>query len=152
MTDAEFAAYRTRLAKAYAEEHVKAGDWDPNQADALAADEIDGLLPAGPETAGMLVSAAENEDGEQVGLVWIALNRLRPGSTWIYDIEINAEHRGKGYGRALLQAAEAQATQYGAADIGLHVFGSNTVARNLYESSGYEVTSLVMRKPLSDDV
>jgi ribosomal protein S18 acetylase RimI-like enzyme len=96
----------------------------------------------------MLMLAAENGNGEQVGQVWIALNRPGPGSAWIFDIEISPGHRGRGYGRALLQAAEEQARQHGASAIGLNVFGANTVARNLYESSGYQATSLVMRKPL----
>ena len=33
--------------------------------------------------------------------------------------------------------------------IGLNVFGPNTVARNLYESAGYEVATLQMHKQLS---
>jgi ribosomal protein S18 acetylase RimI-like enzyme len=149
MTTEEFKTYRTRLIPAYAADHVNAGDWDPEEAETRAAREIDDLLPTGPQTAGMLLLAAENGDGEQVGQVWIALNRSRPGNAWIYDIEIGPGHRGKGHGRTLLQAAEERARQHGASTIGLHVFGANTVARNLYESSDYQVTSLVMRKPLS---
>jgi ribosomal protein S18 acetylase RimI-like enzyme len=148
MTAAEFKIYRARLIPAYAAENVQAGDWDPDQAETLAARETDDLLPAGPQTPGMLVLAAENGNGEQVGQVWIALSRPGPGSAWIYDIEISPGHRGRGYGRALLQAAEERARQHGASAIGLNVFGANTVARNLYESSGYQATSLVMRKPL----
>lgn len=150
MTTAEFTAYRARLIPAYAAHHVQAGDWDPEQAETLAARQVDELLPAGPQTGGMLLLVAETRAGEQVGQVWIALDRPRPGEAWIYDIAINPEQRGKGYGRALLQAAEAQAGQRAAKAIGLHVFGANTVARELYESSGYQVTSLVMRKPLGE--
>ena len=67
---------------------------------------------------------------------------------WIYDIEVNPEHQGKGYGRALLHAAEQQAAQHGSKAIGLNVFGTNTVARRLYESSGDQITSMNMRKEL----
>jgi ribosomal protein S18 acetylase RimI-like enzyme len=56
--------------------------------------------------------------------------------------------RGKGYGRALLRAAEEQAAQQGIDTIGLNVFGSNAVARELYQSSGYETASLHLRKQL----
>lgn len=150
MTAAEFKIYRARLIPAYAADNVQAGDWDPDQAETLAARETDNLLPEGPQTAGMLLLAAENENGEQVGQVWIALNRSGHGDAWIYDIEISPEHRGQGYGRALLQAAEEQARQHGASTVGLNVFGANTVARNLYESSGYQVTSLAMRKLLRE--
>ena len=82
-----------------------------------------------------------------MGVVWVALDR-RPGEAWIYDIEVNAEQRGKGYGRALLQAAEEEAARHGSKAIGLNVFGTNTVARQLYESSGYQITALNMRKEL----
>ncbi|MGH3260272.1 MAG: GNAT family N-acetyltransferase [Streptosporangiaceae bacterium] len=66
----------------------------------------------------------------------------------MYDIEVNEEHRGQGYGRALLQAAEQEAARGGSQAIGLNVFGTNTVARRLYESAGYEITAMNMRKRL----
>lgn len=150
MTAAEFVTYRARLIPDYAAHHVQAGDWDPGQAETLAARHLDDLLPAGPQTGGMFLLVAENSTGERVGQVWIALDRPRPGDAWIYDIEVSSGQRGKGYGRALLQAAETQAGQRAAKAIGLHVFGANAVARKLYESSGYQVTSLVMRKPLGE--
>jgi ribosomal protein S18 acetylase RimI-like enzyme len=148
MSDAEFGTYRAELIPVYAAEHVQASDWDPEQAEELATREFDSLAPAGPHTAGMLILTAENEDGERIGLVWVALNNSAQGSAWIYDIQVSPEHQGKGYGRALLEAAEEQARQHGSTDIGLHVFGGNKVARNLYESSGYEATSIRMRKSL----
>jgi ribosomal protein S18 acetylase RimI-like enzyme len=148
MTATEFNTYRARLIPAYAAEHVEAGDWDPDQAEALAARQLDDLLPAGPQTAGMLLLVAQAGEDENVGHVWIALDRPRPGAAWIYDIEVSPGHRGRGYGRLLLQAAEEQAGQRGATAIGLHVLGTNAVARKLYESAGYQATSLVMRKPL----
>jgi ribosomal protein S18 acetylase RimI-like enzyme len=151
MTAEEFTTYRAQLIPSYAAGHVQAGDWNPEEAETLAARQVDDLLPAGPQTAGMLMLTAETAESEQVGMVWIALNRSRPGSAWIYRIETSSAQRGKGYGRALLQAAEEQARQHGSSTIGLHVFGANTVARKLYDSSGYEATSLVMRKQLGDD-
>ena len=96
----------------------------------------------------MLVLMAGTSGGDTVGLVWVALDRPRPGEAWIYDIEVNPEHRGKGYGRALLVAAEQEAAKHGSKAIGLNVFGANAVARTLYESSGYQITSMNMRKEL----
>lgn len=150
MTTAEFATYRAQLIPAYAAHHVQAGNWDPEQAKTLAERQVDELLPAGPQTGGMLLLVAETREGEQVGQVWIALDRPRPGDAWIYGIEVGPEQRGKGYDRALLRAAEAQAGRRAAKAIGLHVSGANTAARELYESSGYQVTSLAMRKPLGE--
>jgi GNAT superfamily N-acetyltransferase len=68
--------------------------------------------------------------GDRVGLVWLALRRKPDGSlasAWIYDIEVDAAHRGAGYGRALL---------------------TDQVALRLYTSSGYRVTSQQMLKEL----
>lgn len=149
MTTTEYETYRARLIPEYAAEHVQAGDWSAGQAEALAAESVSNLLPEGPGTRGMLLLVAEMPRGQPVGLVWVALDRPRQGEAWIYDIEISAEHQGKGYGRALLQAAEQEAARHGATAIGLNVFGTNTAARNLYESSGYQTTSMNMRKELS---
>ena len=148
MTTAEFDAYRARLIPEYAEDHVRAGDWSAEQAEGLAARQIDELLPAGPGTPGMLVLSAETADGGPLGLVWVGLDYPRSGDAWVYDIEIVPQHRGEGYGRALLQAAEQECARRGATAIGLNVFGANTAARSLYESSGYEVTAVTMRKEL----
>jgi hypothetical protein len=74
-------------------------------------------------------------------------HRLRlEGCRW----HIDAQHRGRGYGCLLLSEAEKQARRQGARTMGLHVFGTNKVARALYESAGYEVAQLDMRKLLVD--
>ncbi len=148
MTAAEFDTYRARLVPEYAAEHVRAGDWAADQAETLATRQLNDLLPAGPDSPGMLLLVASTSGGEPVGLVWVALDRPRAGEAWIYDIQVNPEHRGKGYGRALLEAAEQEAARHGSQAIGLNVFGTNAVARRLYESSGYEITAMNMRKEL----
>lgn len=84
-----------------------------------------------------------------VGVLWIAPLRDRPGSAFVYDIEIAEEHRGKGLGRAAMRAAEQTVSAAGFDSIGLSVFGYNTAARNLYDSLGYEVVATQMIKTLS---
>ncbi len=150
MTSSEFETFRARLVRDYAAEHIKAGNWAQAEAETRSAEQTDELLPKGVDTPGMLLLVAETSDGKPVGHVWVALER-RPGSpgAWIYAIEIAADQRGKGFGRSLLLAAEQEAARRGEATIGLNVFGPNTVARNLYESAGYEVVSLQMRKQLA---
>ena len=70
---------------------------------------------------------------------------------WIYDIEIDDEHRGRGLGRAALTLAEEHAASTGARTLGLNVFGQNTVARGLYASAGYRETAIIMSKALDCD-
>jgi ribosomal protein S18 acetylase RimI-like enzyme len=132
----------------YAGEHIRAGNWSPDRAEELAAKQTDDLLPDGVHTHGMLLLAAETSSAGLIGMVWVALEHERAGSAWIYDIEIVAEQRGHGYGRSLLRAVEREVEQRAGKSIGLNVFGGNAVARHLYESSGYEITSLHMRKTL----
>ena len=50
--------------------------------------------------------------------------------------------------RMLLRAAELETVRHGVRAIGLNVFGPNSIARNLYESAGYQVTSMRMHKEL----
>lgn len=148
MTAAEFADYRERTISDYAAEHVRAGNWSPSQAEQLAAQQTDELLPHGVETPGMLLLIAETAGEGVIGIVWIELQHRQTTGAWIYDIVIVPEQRGRGYGRALLRAAEREVEKHGVKSIALNVFGGNTAARHLYESSGYEVTSLFMRKRL----
>ena len=147
MTATEFAAYRRSSTLEYAAAHVKAGDWAPDEALELAERETDELLPDGVDTPGTALLVGES-DGEVIGMVWVGpAPQSRPG-WWLYDIEVVAEARGRGYGRALLAAAEQAVRDRGGDTLGLNVFGDNEVARTLYESAGYHVTATQMRKPV----
>lgn len=149
MTPQEFAEFRAQLVSSYAASHVTAGNWTAQEALERSAQQIDGLLPGGERTEGMLLLAGLTADGEYAGHVWVALEKAdEGGGAWIYDIEVRADQRGKGYGRALLAAAEREAARHGVPRIGLNVFGPNAVARSLYESAGYEIVTLQMRKTL----
>lgn len=150
MTSNEFVTFRTREIRDHAMEQVHAGYWTEEEAEARSEKQIDLLLPQGFDTPEILLLIAENLDGNAIGHVWVAL-QPKPGSetrAWIYGIQIESEQRGNGYGRSLLLAAEQEIVRRGLGVIGLNVFGSNTIARNLYESAGYQVTSMHMQKEL----
>ena len=74
--------------------------------------------------------------------------RGAPDVAFLYDIEVLETRRGSGFGRALLEAVEDAARQAGAAALELNVFGKNHTAISLYSSSGYDVVTQQMRKPL----
>ena len=145
MTQEEFFVYRRRAISEYAAEHVRAGNWKPETAEQRAAQETDELLPNGVDSAGMVLLVGQ-AGGEVVGLVWVGRAPEKRAGWWIYDIEVVPDQRGHGYGRSLLGAAECEAQRHGGDSIGLNVFGGNDVARGLYESSGYQVASIQMRK------
>jgi GNAT superfamily N-acetyltransferase len=147
MTADYYAPWMAALQAGYAQDHVDAGNWTAEEATARAAADTETLLPDGVNSPGQFLFTAHGPSGEQIGALWIGLDRPNNGG-WIYEIEVAEEHRGSGYGRALLAAAEQAAKDVGAASLGLNVFGPNTVARKLYESSGYQVTTVQMVKPL----
>ena len=150
MTPAEFEAFRARAILDYAAENERAGNWTAEESEARSTEQTDALLPQGLDTPGVLLLTGETEDRVLVGHLWVALDRA-PGfgrGAWLYNIWVAPERRGKGYGRALLGAAERETRRHGVGSLGLNVFGSNTKARSLYESAGYEVVSLRMRKTL----
>jgi ribosomal protein S18 acetylase RimI-like enzyme len=148
MTEPEFEAYLRRANSAYAQEHVAAGSWSEEEAEERAAAEAAQLLPEGLATTDMLFYLGEIGDGEVVGWVWLNLKSPHRAYAWIYDIEVVADHRGQGYGAALLAAAEEELRERGVPAVGLNVFGPNLVAQRLYASAGYELMSKQLRKEL----
>ena len=73
----------------------------------------------------------------------------QPDRWWVWDIVISKAFRGQGLGRQVMLLAEIEARARGAVELGLNVFAHNTVAVNLYQSLGYEMTSMRMHKRLS---
>ncbi|MFK0118282.1 GNAT family N-acetyltransferase [Streptomyces sp. NPDC090994] len=143
MTRAEFDAWWAHESEQYARTWIERGIPE-DVAYARSRHDHETLLPRGPETEDMLFSVLEHE-GEPVGTLWLA---LRPESGYVYDVEADAAHRGRGHGRSLLLLAETQTIAAGRRLLGLNVFAGNTPAERLYESLGYETTRYTFYKPL----
>jgi len=150
MTGAECDAWLDDLAREYAQEQIYAGRWAAEGALERARAENAELLPDGAATDRMLVLRGLDGAGAPIGRAWVALDHPRgaPGVAFLYDIEVLAERRGEGLGRALLEAVEAETRRHGAEALELNVFGGNRIAIALYESSGYQVVTQQMRKAL----
>jgi len=113
-----------------------------------ADDDMAAVLPLGRETTGHAILVVE-ADGGPVGRLWLAERTLGGRQVmYIYDVAIDPEHRGRGYGRAAMRLAESEARARGLERIELNVFGGNDVARGLYRSLGYMETSVQMGKNL----
>ncbi len=151
MTDGEFAVFRARAVRDYAADKVKAGEWPPERSEELAEAQTDQLLADGTGTPGMLLLMAETEQDGPVGYAWLALAGPEVARAWIYDIAIDEEQRGKGYGRALLNGLEQAAREHGCSSIGLNVFAGNEIARRLYERAGFRLTATTMAKALGPE-
>jgi ribosomal protein S18 acetylase RimI-like enzyme len=142
-------AWRAASIRAYARDMVRVGSWPAEGAEARGASLFARLVPDGQSTAGHEFRSVVNEAGETVGAVWFAPDgEIGRGAAFLWDIAIDPEHRGRGYGRAAMEALDALVRALGYDAIRLHVFGDNDVARHLYRAVGYSETSVSMMKRL----
>lgn len=58
---------------------------------------------------------------------------------YISNLAVDPRYRSQGIGRQLLLACESVVRQWGQEELYLHVLDSNTIARRLYASLGYQV-------------
>lgn len=150
MTPEEFAPWLEGRHEGYARQWAERG---VPEAQARHKSESDHarLLPRGLATPDAYIDVLEREeDGRAVGHVWLSGSPTETGATigYVYYVEVDPEFRGLGYGRALMGLADGMAQSAGYDRIGLHVFTSNTPARRLYESLGYEPTAHNLVKAL----
>lgn len=137
MTPERFTSFAAASEAAFAEDLAASGRYSPEDAVVESHRQMELELPDGVESDGQELFTAHVGDAE-VGVLWIGIRRRggRPHG-FILDIEVAEDQRRKGYGRDLMLAAEQEAARLDADSIGLHVFGFNTSAINLYESLGY---------------
>jgi ribosomal protein S18 acetylase RimI-like enzyme len=79
-----------------------------------------------------------NEEGDEVPFEYAYVN----------DLVIAKSARGQGAGKALLRDAEALARAANAKWLRINVLAKNTVAREIYDSFGFEEHLVTMEKPL----
>jgi ribosomal protein S18 acetylase RimI-like enzyme len=152
MTSEEFTAYLDWVVDDYAAELERNGKATGDAAVAASRASFDGLLPDGVETDGQTLLIAEDpNDGARVGVLWFGPSTDDPTVAWIYDVTIDPDKRGQGWGRAALRAFEGEARARGYARAGLNVYADNHVARRLYESMGYVETARQLHKELGDE-
>ena len=151
MTEAEYDGFARSRRRDYAAQIAAGGDVSPADAREKADHDLASILPRGRATDGHLFLRAEDEAGEPVGHLWLAL--CGPGgaraSAWVYDVWVERALRGRGFGRAIMEAAEREARRHGLGRIGLNVFGYNAAAIGLYRSLGYHVSAMQMTKPIA---
>jgi ribosomal protein S18 acetylase RimI-like enzyme len=146
MREDEFTAWLPLLQDGYARSMIEEGGFSPEAATTKAAEDTEQLFPGGRPAADQLVLVIE-ADGEAVGELWLAEREdLRQPSLFVYDIHVHEAYRGRGYAKAAMLFAEAEARRRGLDRVALNVFGGNTVARGLYLSLGYEENAVAMSK------
>ena len=133
--------WASNIWKVYYEELLQAGFSEEYAKDNSAPDE-NNSVEFGKMNPGNYVLEVVNED-LAIGNVWLV---QKEAEWWIYDIELDEEHRSKGLGRLALQAIEKFVKDHQGNKLNLSVFGFNTIAQNLYLSEGFEVTRIQMHK------
>jgi len=148
MTQPEYDEYLKQLIPDYAADNVRAGYWDESEALEKSRKQLESLLPQGLQTKDHYIYNLV--DGDQtVGMIWMRAQLDRAvKSGFIFDVMVDEKFRGKGYGKQIMFLIEEKARGLRLQSIGLHVFAYNKVAKNLYESVGYEISSLNMIKKL----
>ncbi len=144
----EFLSWLERSCAEYVSDLVTQGR-AVEDAQRIAAESMARSFPDGACSPGNEVFHIINEAGAAVGYLWIGQDvSADPGAWWVWDVVINPEERGQGFGKAAMLLGEEYARSHGAHSLGLSVFGFNTRARGLYDSLGYETTSVKMLKNL----
>ncbi len=140
--------------------------------DSYAADEMGGATPLDPEVRRRLVPALREQPSALVLLAFEAERAVGLATCFfgfstfaarrllnVHDLAVLPAFRGRGVGRALLNAAEEHARTRGCAKLTLEVREDNARARGLYEERGFRdfqlagVTyrTLFLSKPLPLD-
>lgn len=149
MTRAEFDEWLPRQVAGYAALITASGVLPAQAAREKAERDTARYFGGGMATAGQHVFRVMA--GEvAVGWLWLAVPGPDPDPlmAWVFEVEVEPAFRGRGYGRAAMRLAEDEARARGMTSLGLNVHGQNVVARSLYESLGYEVTAMQMKKPV----
>ncbi|PKQ06116.1 MAG: hypothetical protein CVT72_07540 [Alphaproteobacteria bacterium HGW-Alphaproteobacteria-11] len=100
------------------------------------------------------VTLVAEDEGSVVGFLSFAFEEdpgtfVRPEHrrhALIWDISVDEGARGKGVGRALLEAAEAHTRAAGIGEIRLYVLESNARAQRIYDAAGYRTYERLMAK------
>jgi GNAT superfamily N-acetyltransferase len=144
MTVDEYRRWRAEVEAGYARSITESGR-SAGGATREADDALSRVLPDGFGTAGHHFWYAYDGD-RRVGSLWI---EATDATAFVYDIAVEADVRRRGYGRAIMLAAERWCHDNAVTRIALHVFAHNTGARALYEQLGFVETGRNMAKHLS---
>ncbi|MCM3712364.1 GNAT family N-acetyltransferase [Sporosarcina luteola] len=149
MSEKEFTTYFEDKVERYSDvlsENVH--EVDSEEPFSKARKQLNNLLPKGIETSNHHLFNIQR--GEQViGFIWLKVEEEKK-SAFLYEIFIFEEHRGKGFGTETMKSLERFLQQKEIYYFKLHVFGSNTGARKLYEELGFEIAGINMLKSLSN--
>ena len=140
MTPEEARSFLAESEIDYATASAESKGWTLDEALARTKGTLKKILPQHEATPGHDFAWIVH-DGSRVGRVWLGPTDDEPQALYIWDITVNSDQRGRGYGGAALDAITTVARDKGLTRVSLSVFEHNQGARQLYERKGYEVTA-----------
>jgi ribosomal protein S18 acetylase RimI-like enzyme len=147
MQQSDFEPYLERGIHEYAADHVRNGNWTAEEALEKSRKQFEELLPEGVNSKDQfLYSIVDEETSNKMGLLWV---QVRSQNAFIYDFIIDEEFRGKGFGKQALTAMDEELKSMNVKSVGLHVFGDNHNAQELYKKMGFLITGMHMKKKLT---
>ena len=146
MRQEDFEPYLERGIRDYADDHVRNGNWTVEESLERSRKEFEHLLPDGVHSKDQfLYSIVDEKDENKIGWLWV---QVKDQKAFIYDFVIDEEFRGQGLGKQALVALDEKLKSMDVQSVGLHVFGDNVTAQELYKIMGYQITGMHMKKVL----
>jgi ribosomal protein S18 acetylase RimI-like enzyme len=132
--------------RGYAADHVRNGNWPAEGAIERSRKEFATLLPEGVHSKGQYLWSIVDEENAKIGMLWV---QIKDRKAFIYDFVIDETFRGKGYGKQAMTVMDEKLKSMNVETVGLHVFGDNITAQELYKKMGYQITGIHMKKELT---
>ena len=132
--------------RGYAADHVRNGNWSAEGAIERSRKEFATLLPEGVHSKDQYLWSIVDEENNKIGMLWV---QIKDRKAFIYDFVIDEAFRGKGYGKQAMTVMDEKLKSMNVETVGLHVFGDNITAQELYKKMGYQITGIHMKKELT---
>jgi ribosomal protein S18 acetylase RimI-like enzyme len=145
---ADFERFLEREVRGYAAEHVRNGNWPAEGSLERSRKEFESLLPNGILSQNQYLWSICNGT-EKIGVLWV---EVKNGKAFIYDFVIEESFRSRGFGKQALTAMEEKLKAMEVESVGLHVFGDNVGAQELYKKMGFRITGIQMKKSLREPI
>ncbi len=129
---------------------IDTATWLPANSPVVRSDDITAFFGDRVDPADVLVAEL---DGEVVGYAALRNAVRMPSRAHVWEINgvaVDTAAGGKGVGRALVEAAFAEAGRRGARKVSLRVLGSNAAARRLYRRCGFHEEGVLREEFLLD--
>ena len=141
----DFEQFLEREIRNYAEDHVTNGNWSAEGALERSKVAFEHYLPDGIHSKDQHLYSIIDDRGDKIGVLWV---QVKAQKAFIFDFVIDEAFRGKGHGKQALAAMDEKLKSMDVESVGLHVFGNNIVAQELYKKAGFQITDIQMKKTL----